>query len=418
MSEKIKSNKKNYIFIIEPFDSNYTLAAKDLNFTPVIVKRTKNKDCVISLYVNLEIIVDVTDKIATFDSINQFLTKCVDCKKAGIVAGNDYSVPLAAYISDRMQWKSISYVDALTARYKNLMRDKLKDIAPNAVPKFKYYKNKEILLKDKEILPYAFVIKPTNMVCSLFVKYIKNKKMLVEHLNDLSNINDNFGYEIKEDLLIEEYIQGQEYSAEIFMYDNRIVFSNITEKKKGDLPYFVELQHTVPAKFDEKNKEYEIKTFLEKLLLELGINHGVCHIEFIISNNKIIIVEYGIRQPGDKINDLIEASYGIDLYKATILNSLSLPPLSYITPIKQKKSRIKYFFSSPGLVKQIVGIKKAKKIKGVIEINIDVNIGDKIDNFQNSFNRFGYFICISESNEGLDDICRSVEETIEIILEK
>ena len=49
-------------------------------------------------------------------------------------------------------------------------------------------------------------------------------------------------------VLVEEYVEGPEFSVEVFLDDGIPRYASVTEKHKGPLPYFVELGHVVPSR--------------------------------------------------------------------------------------------------------------------------------------------------------------------------
>ncbi|EPC7689098.1 ATP-grasp domain-containing protein [Providencia stuartii] len=87
------------------------------------------------------------------------------------------------------------------------------------------------------------------------------------------------GYELSSDYLIEEFIQGDKYSAEAYWDTkaNRWEILGITKKHTTTGQYSVEIGHDFPCEFPLFAK---IKTTLISWLNHIGLSHTVAHVEF------------------------------------------------------------------------------------------------------------------------------------------
>ncbi|MGO7335773.1 ATP-grasp domain-containing protein [Rhizobium leguminosarum] len=118
-------------------------------------------------------------------------------------------------------------------------------------------------------------------------------------------------------LLVEEYIDGAEYSVEIF--DGRSV--GVTRKHLGALPFFVEVGHDFPAQ-DGTDSAPTVSAFAERVASALDITWGPAHIELKIRNGVPALVEANPRLAGGFIPVLVRHSAGIDLIEVTLRRAL------------------------------------------------------------------------------------------------
>ncbi len=116
--------------------------------------------------------------------------------------------------------------------------------------------------------------------------------------------------------LVESHLPGQEFSCEAFIHNGKIRFMNITEYVKLGYSNFI------PAGPSLQSKRPEIRKVMEKLVEAFGIEYGVIHPEwFLTEDNTLSFGEVACRIPGGHIFELISKAYGFDAVQAMILCS-------------------------------------------------------------------------------------------------
>ena len=120
-------------------------------------------------------------------------------------------------------------------------------------------------------------------------------------------------------VLIEEYVEGQEYSVEYISYKGKHFFLALTLKRTTGEPCFIETGHLQPAPVDD-HILYHIKSVTEHALNTLGIEYGASHTEIKVdSDGSVNLIEVGARMGGDCIgSDLVYYSTGYDYVKMVI----------------------------------------------------------------------------------------------------
>lgn len=192
-------------------------------------------------------------------------------------------------------------------------------------------------------------------------------------------------------VIIEEYIDGREFSVEYISHNGRHYFLQITDKVTSGAPRFVEMQHHQPADISSAVAE-RIKSMVEAALTALKIENSASHTEIKLnSKGELFIIETGARMGGDYItSDLVRLSTGYDFVDGTI----KLAAGRFEEPVKpiRKHSGV-YFYSklAPEVGKII---KNHKKYPDIIEW--EFNDGPLMDVYSNA-DRKGYFLY--QSNE-------------------
>lgn len=151
-------------------------------------------------------------------------------------------------------------------------------------------------------------------------------------------------------VIVEEFIEGKEYSVETISSRSRHKLLGITEKVTTEDPHFVEIGHKVPCQLTKLVK-LEIEKKIVGLLNLIGNEDGPAHTEIkITETNEIFIIESQTRVGGDRIWELLQLATGINQIQLTLQNLLMPLEISQIKPDFNKFFAINYFFDERELL--------------------------------------------------------------------
>ncbi len=119
------------------------------------------------------------------------------------------------------------------------------------------------------------------------------------------------------DVLIQQYIEGKEYSAEIIAYDGVLHCLGILAKHKGPAPCFVEVGHDFPAPLPEPSR-HELASFAAGAVSALGLKFGPAHVEFVITESGPVIIEVNPRLAGGMIPVMLSHALGTSILDMVI----------------------------------------------------------------------------------------------------
>ncbi|MER2474874.1 ATP-grasp domain-containing protein, partial [Photorhabdus laumondii] len=190
-------------------------------------------------------------------------------KIQGVITFIEFYVPLAAKVAETLGLKGITYENALKARNKHLMRESFRQ-KNVPIPKYALISNVDSAKIEAAKIGYPNIIKPINMAGSRGVLRNDNVIELERNFREVCEIAPPFGVKKSSLFLIEEYLDGQEYSVESISFNGVVSIITITKKYVSDNGYFVELGHTLPANLPLQQK-IEIEKVVTQALLALGI---------------------------------------------------------------------------------------------------------------------------------------------------
>ena len=313
----------------------------------------------------------------------EILKKCQEIKPDGVVTiASDLATKTVNYLAEKLNLvgNSMECTEISTNKYemrKAFEKNKV------SVPKFL-----EIIDSDVDVsktFNTPIIVKPTDRSGSRAITKIEN-------LQDIKTIKDAINEAIstsfEKKAIIEEYIEGNEYSAEGISYNGEHTILAITQKETTGSPHFIETGHVEPANLD-KDTIAKIKKEVILGLNSLKIKNGASHTEFKITpEGNVRIIEIGARMGGDCIgSDLVQISTGYDFLKMVLDVSLGKKP-DFTKISKPKKAIIKFIFSDDD-------VKELEKIKKEQPENIYyISPIEKINSHKiiDSSTRYGYYI--------------------------
>lgn len=236
-------------------------------------------------------------------------------------------------------------------------------------------------------LAYPLIVKPRDNSGSRGVIRCHNVEELA------LAITEAFDFTKKENVLVEEFIEGKEYSVEGIHCSNHSHVIQITEKITSNYPYNVELGHIQPADLSVNTRKI-IQRLLNQIAKAFGFNNCASHTELKINSKGIFIIETSPRMGGDFITShLVPLSTGINMQDILIDISMGNPiENNSFNPILNHSSGIKYIELPEGEILSIKNLEEIYKIEGLYAYNFNLHIGGNVTRITNSLNRYGYAI--------------------------
>ncbi|NEA33577.1 ATP-grasp domain-containing protein [Streptomyces sp. SID13031] len=231
--------------------------------------------------------------------------------------------------------------------------------------------------------------------------------VLIESVDDLRAQGDPSGR------LLEEYLPGQEYSAESFSVGGVHRIFAIVEKHIG--PSFVELAHVVPAPSLDIASAPAVQGQLVEFLDVVGLVDGPAHTEFKLTGDGLKIIESHSRVGGDGIPHLVHLVTGTDLLRWSLGWPLGLgAPAPGASPAAGAAA-IAFATAPEGVVESVVLPSLTFPDATAEEVRSFVKPGDSVAALTSSSARVG-----SGSASGADASCvlaaaRALAEGIRIV---
>ena len=310
---------------------------------------------------------------------------------------SEVSMNVMGRIHDELNLSGVSRKQAVVATNKHLMREAFKKgDAPSPI---------SILAKSAEdaweqfmAMPGDAILKPSrNSGSRGIAKDSKGSNGVSEvSKEDFYKLYDIALEESRDNsVLIEQFIEGPEFSVEIIVWEGKVNVLTVTDKKTTEAPHFVELGHNQPSCFPEETVAL-IKDAAVRGVKALGVDKCACHAEVKVQDGKAYLMEIGARMGGDFISTVLtRLSTGIDMVAAAIDCALNIKP--DLTPKAAPQGVcIRYFCPKPG---KLVSISNTEVLDDprVHEWEIYHQVGDEIPEVTSSLCRSGHVIVTEET---------------------
>jgi biotin carboxylase len=308
-----------------------------------------------------------------------------------------------AVATSRIRRPGISYDTAVKATDKGEMI-KAFEAAGVEHPWYFILKSKEDLTAALPKITYPCVTKPTDNAGNRGVSFVNDEAELLS-LYDYSHENSHSG-----DVIIEEYMEGQEVSVEIIVYLGTAHVLAVTDKLTQGTPYFVEIGHSEQSQLGEENVA-RIKDLATRAVKAIGLDNSPAHVEIMLTKDGPKMVELGARMGGGCITThLVPLSTGIDMIKSVMDLAMGKEP--DITPKFDKGSALRHIVGLEGEIVSVDGLDEARAVPCVTEVTMLKGVGDKVGYFKNGADRIGYVIAQGKDAADAVRICEKAMKLI------
>lgn len=260
--------------------------------------------------------------------------------------------------------------------------------------------------EEAEGMVFPVIVKPRDNSGSRGVKLCRSKKELEASMNEALEVSK------LDTVLVEEFIDGPEYSIEGLHHDGKSEVIQFTEKKTTEFPYNVELGHIQPASISEENQQ-KIREIVEKIGAALHFENCPSHTELKINERGIFVIETSPRLGGDYITStLTPLSTGVNLEDELL--KISLGETINPQPKSVQYSGVRFFsFEEGSVIKHIPNEDFVKGWPHVVDFSFNLKEGEKVNRITSSLNRYGHLTLIAGNRESIEEAFEKYEKTIE-----
>lgn len=361
-----------------------------------IIKRAK----LMGLYtVGIDPAADATckDEVDAFEVVGgqDYKGTCNVVEKYGInaivTAATDKPLVMMARIAEKYGFPFYSVETAQWSTDKFQMKQRFME---GGVPCAKGRLVKSV--EEVEDFEYPVIIKPRDNSGSRGVKLCRNKEELETSMSEAFEVSK------LDTVLVEEFIEGPEYSIESLHYEGKSEVIQFTEKKTTEFPYNVELGHIQPANISEENQQ-TIREIVSLIGKSLKFENCPSHTELKINDRGIYVIETSPRLGGDYITStLTPLSTGVNLEDQLL--HIALGDKIEVEPKQVQYSGVRFFAFEEG--REIGHVPDAGFVKAwprVVDFSFNLKEGEKVNRITSSLNRYGQLILQAGNREAIEE---------------
>jgi S-sulfo-L-cysteine synthase (3-phospho-L-serine-dependent) len=327
---------------------------------------------------------------------------------AGITTTSEYYIYTVALLAKRFGWRGNPPIAMKTCRNKAAVRALLRDLPELYQPWFFTVDHVQQLEEIKQHIKFPCIVKPVDDSGSNQVVKCLSFTELHGQVKEILAVKRNVRQQPTAQVaLIEEYVEGPEYSVEVFSYEGRHSIIGITDKSIGGEPYCIETGHIFPSLASNRIKTV-VETGVLSMLKKLDWRFGPCHLEIKIVDEKLFLVECNGRLAGGMIPELIRHATGMDVLKEQLKAAVGLSPELGGQPLQYAGIRF-LIPKEAGEIQEVTGIEQLRQLPGVKEVVCRAEPGKLVQRVVNAYGRLGYIIAAAADGKELHQLLSQMD---------
>ncbi len=354
-------------------------------------------------YSDVSVVMNVLDKEGNLKIAKEYKPDAV------LTDQTDIAVSTVAYVAEECKLKGIGTDTARRFTNKYAMREYASG-AGIPMPKYRLCHTVD------EASEFLFnigtcIIKPIDSQSSRGIHIVKTRDDIEAYFDDCVQYSNE-----ERAILVEEYIDGEEFTVDGIKTDNDYIVLAISQKDHYE--YNPSVANRLV--FTQYNDSYDYGRLREennKLIKAMGLPFGLTHTEYKYRNGQFYLIETAARGGGTKISsDITKLVSGIDSNKMYI-NVLTGESDEIIRCEKHDCAVLGFFDFKPGRITEITGIDDALSLPGVHDLKLEVSVGDTLKPAEDDRSRCGYYILYADSVQELCDREKRLKEIVKVVTE-
>ncbi len=346
----------------------------------------------------------------------QLVKSVQDYNVVGVIATDDYTAELAARIAQTLGLPHNDPNAVLLTQRKDLARAQLEK---HGVSKPKHWRldlHADVKSQLNSIV-YPVVVKPVSLSGSRGVIRANDQAELltaIERITLLLNSMNDLNDEAQRYILVEQFIEGEEFAIEGMLYQGELNLLTVFDKPEPlNGPYFEENYYLCPSKLSQQNQQ-QMKEVLQQACDAYGLTEGPVHAECRIKDGQIYIIEVAARTIGGLCARLLSVGTGHSLEEIVLQHAMGQH--CDINPQQQAAGVLMIPIPKAGILKRIEGMLAAQAVDHIDEINIQIREGHELIPLPEGSSYLGFIFAYADTIEKVEHALRSAHAHLNFVI--
>lgn len=322
-----------------------------------------------------------------------------------ITTGTDVCVITIGKVCDALGLSGLSYEAAQVAVDKMLMKTKYEEYGVRTA------RFRKVLFTDPDIrttiagLEFPLIFKSVDSSGSRGIIRVDSYD---EFNSAMAYVKENTR---KDYFLIEEFIEGEEFGAQAFVYNGEVVFT----LPHGDYVFHgdtgVPIGHFAPYNLEESVIK-DAKKQLAGAVKAMGLDNCAINADFILKDNKTYVLELGGRCGATCLAELVAIYYGFDYYEKILKTALGEDPdFDFGKPPVPNASHL-LMSEKDGIIESQTNHNEPNP--DIYQVQFDYQPGDEVHKFHVGPHRIGHIITKGKTLEEAQALLFDAMDKVEI----
>ncbi len=310
-----------------------------------------------------------------------------------IVPGCEHATGVAAEAATLLGLPHLQPEAAALTRDKYLNRLHLSD-AGLAVPVTALITHRRDIMTAALQVGFPAVLKPVRRCGGAQVTYVNSLAQLqLAAERAMRHGAFDSARETSKVLLLEQYMEGPEYSAEGYVSERGPRVVSVTERLLSAEPYFVEMGQFVEAALAAEHRT-ALVAYVERTAAQMGLTLGVFHAKVRMTRDGPVLIKLAACLGGHRIYRLVELSRSISLPEIAIRSHLGDPePAATIdTTPARCVSGVRFLAPLGERFAGSAAVERVRAMPGFQEVEVYSHIGGTVPQLATATGRIGHVL--------------------------
>ncbi len=305
-----------------------------------------------------------------------------------VTSGTDVAVITIGRVCDALGLKGLSFEAAKIASDKMLMKECFEKEGVRTARFRKVGFDEDVLEAVKE-LTYPLIVKAVDSSGSRGITRVNAPENMAAAVEAVRGVTH------KDYFIVEEFIIGEEFGAQAFVYNGKVQFV----LPHGDYVFVgdtgVPVGHFAPYDLPEEVLR-DASEQCEKAIHAMKLDNCAVNADFILKDGKTYVLELGGRAGATCLVELVGIFYGFDYYEKIIEAALGEDP---VFPLNGSTPNASHLLMSDkdGVIRSITN--RNQPDPDICEIQFDFGVGDEVHKFRIGPHRIGHVVTKGNSLE-------------------
>lgn len=317
---------------------------------------------------------------ANFEAVK---SAAIGLQPSAILTDYEHYIQTAARLNHELGLPGVPLEVAHICTNKNLMRQAFAKNDPEISPPFRRVETIEDALEFADECGYPVMLKPTNLVKSLFITKNENADELTKNytsmLRDMPAAYKQYGVLEAPEVIVESFMQGSMHTVAGFADadGNAFVIPTIadieTGRDRGSKENYL-YSRMIPSKLPDKTQALVLET-AQRGMRALGMKNSAAHVEIMLTEHGPKVIEIGAR-PGGYRPRMYREARGVDFYGAMVAVATG-QPLQLEETKNGATCTVEVFPETEGIIKEISGKAGLEKLETLVYLSYRIPEGKK-----------------------------------------
>lgn len=324
-----------------------------------------------------------------------------------VTAGTDVAVITIGKVCDELGLSGLSFDAAQIAANKLLMKTKYEEHGVRTAKFREIPLDADDVASRVEALNFPLIFKSVDSSGSRGIVRVDSE---AEFDAAIQNVKENTRSDY---YIVEEFIEGEEFGAQAFVYRGEVVFI----LPHGDYVFHgdtgVPIGHFAPYDLDASVIE-DAREQLTAAIRAMGLNNCAINADFILKDNKTYVLEIGGRSGATCLAELVSIYYGFDYYEKILRSALGEDIAFECDNCAVPNASMLLMSDKDGVIESQTDANE--KDERLVDVQFDYKPGDAVHKFHVGPHRIGHVITKGDTLEEAVEVLNRALENVTIVV--